>query len=91
MNDEIFLKDVQAAMRSRAKRHPDDAPETPAGSPDQENVIELLNGARATEPAPPSSLHGQGNSVEARISSPAGASPSAAAGSSNTSVTKTRQ
>jgi hypothetical protein len=92
MNDEIFLKDVRATMRSRAERHFDDAAETPARRPDQETVIELLNGAPANDPAPPSSLHGQGNSVEARIGSPASASPSgAAAGSSNTSVTKTRQ
>ena len=53
MNDEIFLKDVHATVRYRAERHIDDAEETPAGSPDQETVIELLNDSPATDPAPP--------------------------------------
>lgn len=66
MNDETFLKDVQATMHCRAERHIDDAAESPGGSPDQETVVELLNDSLATDPAlPPSSLHGQGNSVEA--------------------------
>lgn len=65
MNDETFLKDVRATMHGRTEPI-DEAAATPAGSDDQEDVIERLNDSRATDPAlPPSSLHGQGNSVEA--------------------------
>jgi len=65
MNDDAFLKDVRATMHGRAEPI-DEAEATPAASPTQEDVIEHLNDSMATDPAlPPSSLHGQGNSVEA--------------------------